>query len=84
VERHFSIKKKEPAPENDAKAHFVTFSQAREKKKFKKNQILYNFYLTSGKSKQTICLYCTGKRNIPKLVAEKLRLITELINRHTI
>lgn len=37
-----------------------------------------------GKSKQTICLYSTGKRKIPKLVAEKLRLITELINSHTI
>ena len=37
-----------------------------------------------GKSKQTICLYCTGKRAVPKLVAEKVQMISDFINRHTI
>lgn len=33
-----------------------------------------------GKSKQTICLYATGKRNIPKLVIEKLQELDRMIN----
>lgn len=33
-----------------------------------------------GKSKQTICLYATGRRNIPKLVIEKLQELDRMIN----
>ena len=33
-----------------------------------------------GKTKQTICLYVTGKRNIPKLVIEKVQELDRLIN----
>ena len=33
-----------------------------------------------GKNKQTICLYVTGKRNIPKLVIEKVLELDKLIN----
>jgi hypothetical protein len=33
-----------------------------------------------GKSKQTICLYATGRRNVPKLVAEKMIELDRLIN----
>lgn len=33
-----------------------------------------------GKSKQTISLYATGKRNIPKLVWDKVRELDKAIN----
>ena len=33
-----------------------------------------------GKSKQTICLYVTGKRNVPKLVIEKVQELDKIIN----
>lgn len=33
-----------------------------------------------GKGKQTICLYATGKRRIPKLVIEKVQELDRMIN----
>lgn len=36
-----------------------------------------------GKSAQTICLYTSGKRNIPKLVIDKVQELDRLINGRT-